>query len=170
MLLTVMLYALYALAYDAVDAVLYFLPGLLILSLFLAYGLYYLGWAAMLLPAALLMLNFPSQDLSNDLAVAGRATGVLQAAPKDALLMSPGDSTIFALWYFQFVAGERPDIVLVDRNLFAFDWYRPRLGRQYPDLLRLEVDDLTNFERENSHRPFCDVSLASQPYLSCATP
>ncbi len=170
MLLTVTLYAAYALAYDAVDAALYFLPGLLILSLYLAYGLHYLGWAAMLLPAALLMVNYARYDLSNNLDVVGRASRVLQAAPQDALLMSPGDSTIFALWYYQSVVGERPDIALVDRNLFAFDWYRQRLGRQYPDLMRLKVDDLTAFESENSHRPICSVSLTVEPYLSCASP
>lgn len=170
LLLTVVLYALYALTYSAVDAALYFLPGILILSLFLAQGLFYLGWAAMILPLSLLMLNFASQDLTDDLDVSSRATGVLQDAPEDALLMSPGDSTIFALWYYQFVAGERPDVASVDRNLFAFEWYRQRVGRQYPDLTRLEVDNLAAFEQDNSHRPLCSVSLATQPHLSCTPP
>jgi hypothetical protein len=170
LLFTVALYALYTVAYDSVDAALFFLPGMLILSLYLALGLSSLGRAAILLPVALLVLNFTSQDLSDDLDVAGRATGVLQAAPKDALLMSPGDHTIFALWYYHLVAGERPDIALVDRNLFAFGWYRQRVGRQYPDLMHVEIDDLSGFESENQHRPLCNVSLVTQPFLNCVAP
>jgi hypothetical protein len=87
---------------------------------------------------------------------------MLQVMPPDAILLTPGDPTIFTLWYFQHVEGRRPDLVLVDTNLFAFAWYRQRLQGQYPALDGLERDDLENFRRINqARRPVCLASLVT---------
>ncbi|HEX6383102.1 MAG TPA: DUF2723 domain-containing protein [Anaerolineae bacterium] len=157
---TATLYTLYAFTYDAEDAAVLLLPSLLLLSIVLAQGLQRLGWVALFLPLASLLLNFNTQNLSDDRPVRPLAEQLLQTAPPDAILLTPGDPTIFTLWYFQHVEGQRPDLILVDRNLFAFDWYRQRLRRTDPELEGLDLDDLVRFQRYNkSERPVCSVSL-----------
>ncbi|MCI0395413.1 MAG: DUF2723 domain-containing protein [Chloroflexi bacterium] len=156
LLATAALYAVYAFTYASQDAVVFFLPGLLLLSVLLASGLKRLGWAALLLPGVLLALNFNAQDISDGPTMRAPAENVLWEVPQNAVLLTPGDQTIFALWYFQQVEGQRLDIVLVDQNLFQFDWYREQLGRTYPDLRHLDQDDVPGFlARNRDQRPVC---------------
>jgi hypothetical protein len=110
------------------------------------------------------MIAFPTQNLSRERTVRPLAERLLQEAPANAILLTPGDRTIFTLWYFHHVEGQRPDLRLVDANLFAFDWYRARLGRQFPDIAVSEDDDLAAFQRLNeSGRPFCRAGLVEKP-------
>ena len=59
----------------------------------------------------------------------------------------------------------------VDRNLFAFDWYRRHLGQYDPQLRELAKDDLERFRRANApFRPVCRLTLpgAAEPVtLNC---
>lgn len=166
---TGVLYVIFALSYDTPDAAVLLLPVVLVLALLVAPLLQRLGVAALLLPIALLMLTFGARDLSRQPPVRTLANTVLGAAPANALLLTPGDRTIFTLLYFQQVEGERPDLSLVDANLFAFDWYRARLRAQYPGLIVPMDDDLIALQRENgSQRPFCVVGLVAPPDLFIA--
>jgi hypothetical protein len=159
LLATATLYFLHALTYNTPDAAVFLLPALLLLTLFLAPALRRAGPAALLLPLVLLLLNFREQNLSGDGTVRPLARQLLQRIPPDAILLTPGDRTIFTLWYFQHVEGQRPDVILVDENLFAFDWYRARLQQRYPDLLRLAVDDVPGFVAANSGRSVIRATL-----------
>ena len=108
----------------------------------------------------LVMLTFPSRDAGRYAPVRPAAESILSNAPEHAILLTPGDRTIFTLWYFHHVEGLRPDIRLVDSNLFAFDWYRHRLGTLHPELELPDRDDLDAFEQANLiSRPVCDASL-----------
>ena len=159
---TAALYLVYAAGYATEDAIVLLLPGLMLLSLLLAIGLRQLGWVVLLLPLVLLLLNFNTQRLNSGHLVRPLAEAVLQVLPPDAIVLTPGDPTIFTLWYFQHVEGQRPDLVLVDTNLFAFAWYRQRLQGQYPDLDGFERDDLENFRGINqSVRPICQATLVT---------
>ncbi len=92
------------------------------------------------------------------------AVAALEAAPPRAVLLTPGDRSLFTLWYFHHVEGLRPDVVLVDANLLPFDWYRSRLAEQQPDLFVPDADDLPAFAQSNARaRPVCAVSLAATP-------
>lgn len=157
--ITLIFYALYTLLYDAPDAAVFFLPGLLLLSILLADGLYLLRGAALLLPVFLLMLNFAKLNLHHDLQPGRLVKETLTSLPQDAIVMTPGNQTIFTLWYFHHIEEMRTDLILVDSNLFAFDWYRQRLGSQYPELTALEMDDVPAFQKGNDARPVCDVNL-----------
>jgi hypothetical protein len=166
--LTAAAYFFYALTYRSSDAIVFLLPALLLLSIPLKNGLERLGPAALVLPLALLALNYhsfnapPPADLR---LLAGRHFSSL---PPSAIVLTPGDETIFALWYFQHVEGQRPDLVLVDGNLFAFDWYRHHLHQRYPWLTHLEQDDLARFQEQNRPlRPFCFVSLVAPDPNRC---
>lgn len=152
-------YLVYAVGYNSVDAAVFTLPALLLGALMMVPGLRALRWAALLLPISVIVINYQGMDLSGDTTVREAAQLMLPAAPADAILLTPGDRTIFALWYYHHVEGQRPDVVLVDSNLFAFDWYRQRLGRLNPDLGGLERDDLPAFQQANRHRPICHVTV-----------
>jgi hypothetical protein len=156
---TVFAYALYAFTYDAPDAAVLFLPGLLLLSILLADGLYLLRGAALLLPLFLLVLNFAHLNLHNESLPGRIAAEAFERLPEKALVITPGNQTIFTLWYFHHVEEIRPDLILVDSSLFAFDWYRRRLGSQYTELTALQVDDVPAFRQAHSHRPVCEVDL-----------
>jgi len=159
---TALLYVSFALTYATPDAAVLLLPVFLILALLVAPLLQRLGPAALLLPLALVALTFGARDVRQQPPVRPLANAVLQSAPANALLLTPGDRTIFTLLYFQQVEGARPDIRLVDENLFAFDWYRARLREQYPDLFIPAEDDLVALRQGNEgKRPICLVSLVN---------
>jgi hypothetical protein len=165
---TAVAYALTSLAYRTDDAELYFLPGLLLLALFLAPGWGRYGRWAPLLPLSLILLNFGSQNISQDGAVRAGAEQVLHAAPQEAILLTPGDRSIFTLWFLHHVEEQRPDLALVDANLLAFDWYRERLQAQQPGLRALDRDDLDYFlETNRRQRPLCTLTLLEPANMHC---
>lgn len=173
LLLTAALYVGYALLYNTADAAVHLLPALLLLYLALAHALARIGYAGLLLPLALLLLNYGAVNLRHPAAetadVRALTAETLTAVPRRAIVLTPGDRTIFTLWYFQHVEGWRPDVVLVDRDLFAFDWYRRRLQAQYPDVQVPIADDLPALQRGNAaQRPWCTLSLAPpHPEIHC---
>ena len=166
---TALLYVAFALAYATPDAAVLLLPAVLLLAILLAPALNQFGPAALLLPLILLLIGYPVRDLSDQPGPRVAAASLLRAAPADALLLTPGDRTIFTLWYFQHVEGLRPDLRLVDENLFAFDWYRARLRASYPDIFVPVGDDLIALrDANNATRPVCAAALAAgSPRLHC---
>lgn len=169
---TAMLYGGFAVVYATPDAAVLLLPALMLLAVMAAPVLNRLGLVSLLLPVALLLLGFSARDLSGETGPRAAAERLLRAAPAHALLLTPGDRTIFTLWYFHHVEGLRPDLRLVDSNLFAFDWYRARLRAQYPDLFVPAGDDLTTLRATNNvARPVCAATLVAgsggSPLLRC---
>ncbi len=158
----VTLYLGYSLSYDAPDAFVAWLPGLLLLSIGLTPPTWRLNTLILLLPVTALALNLASQNQRQTAVVRDLSRPLMAQLPPQALALTPGDQSVFTLWYLQHVEGQRHDIVLVDRNLFAFNWYRQRLSRFYPDLQALDKDDLDAFRQANlPHRPVCEVTLAT---------
>lgn len=169
--LTTVFYIIFTFLNQTEDAAVLLLPALLLLSHLLSAGLKLIGPLAPLLPAALLLSGFASQNLRHQPQVRPSALDIFAAAPPSALLLTPGDSSIFALWYFQHVEGLRPDIALVDANLLGFDWYRTRLAAHYPEMLNLETYDPEQFRAANAQeRPFCDVPPRLHGPLVCTQP
>jgi len=157
---TAALYLLFAVFYHTPDAAINLLPAMMILALLIAPVLDRLGKAALLLPIILVAMTFPARNLSGDYEVRLNAQHLLIEAPENALLLTPGNRTIFTILYFQHVEGVRPDIRVADANLFAFDWYRDRLRAQYPELYVPEGDDLDSFRQVNKETwSFCRANL-----------
>jgi hypothetical protein len=130
-----------------------------------------LPYLPLLLPLALLLLHFSEQNLRQETEVRAGAVTMLTTIPPEAIVLTPGDQTISTLWYFQAVEGVRPDLVLVDGNLFGFDWYRERLGRTYPFLAGLDEGEPSAFAETNrGKRPFCHVGFDEQiePIVQCS--
>ena len=158
---TAIFYIIYVFNFGTNDAAVFLLPALLLLSLLLIPALKRFGWLAILLPVALLLLNYQLVDVSGDHSVRTAASTLLRDAPENAILLTPGDQTISTLWYFQHVEAQRSDLILIDANLAAFDWYRHRLAMRYPDILGLERDDLPGLRQLNQvKQPFCTATLA----------
>jgi hypothetical protein len=167
--LTIAGYGMFALLYQTPDAFVLLLPGLLLATvlLYTTIALPPVVMAAILL--TLLIAGFSRQNLSADRAIRPLAEAVLNDAPAGAIILTPGDRTIFTLWYFHHVESRRPDVVLVDANLMAFDWYRARLSERYPALLGLDHDDLAAFQSLNAARhPLCKAGLAAAPAHAAA--
>lgn len=166
-LLTAVAYIGYAFVYGTADALVLVLPALLLCAVLLAPGLYGLGAAALSLPLLLLLLNFQTLNLSHDDEIRPLAQTILAQAPDGAILLSSDPNTTFALWYYHAAEKQRPDLLVVDNHLFAFDWYRDRLGQQRPVWLPAG-DDLDAFARRNQAAwPVCQVQLTPAAALSC---
>jgi hypothetical protein len=167
-----LLYTIFATFYAAVDAEVLLLPAILALGVLLGLQIARFGritrfgrigrngLAALLLPAGLLLLNLQTQDLSLEDTVRLAAARLLEEVPPEALILTPGDQSYAALSYMLEVEGQRPDLVLVDANLFQFDWYRQRLNSDIAVLKELQGDDLRAFVSQSLNwRPVCVVSL-----------
>jgi hypothetical protein len=169
---TALLYIVYTFIYNTGDAAVLLLPALLLLSVVLGFGLDYLGKASLVLPFVLLWLNLGQSAngyyVNHIPPIRPAAEALFNEVPPGAILLTSGDPTIAALWYFHHVEGKRPDITVVDGNLFQFDWYRAQLGRDYPFLEHLAEDDIAGFMAINGQfRPICETSLVEPGYLRC---
>jgi hypothetical protein len=162
LLLTALLYTIFAFTYATQDAEVLLLPAVMALGLLLGLRMGRLGLVALLLPAALLLFNLQSQSLDYESSVRTPAEQLLREAPPGALLLTAGDQSYAALSYFLRVERQRPDLSLVDANLFQFDWYRQRLNQEIPSLGYQQHDDLRAFIGRNLKlRSVCAVSLLS---------
>lgn len=156
---TFCLYTAYALGYDTTDSYVYLLPAHLILAWWAVQGLSALapasaggllegvrpavGRAVQAGAAALLGVSvalrvagaFPQMDLRGDWEAWRYGREVLAEAPPGALLLAVGDRQVFALWYFRYGLGERPDVAVVTPALWPYGWYRETVQHAHPDLL-----------------------------------
>ena len=108
------------------------------------------------------MINFQDQNLTHESIIRTNTQSLLENIPENAIVETPGDPTIFTLWYIIYAEKQRLDVIPVDSDLFAFDWYRDRLKILYPSLSGLENDDLTRFQELNKQiQPYCFASLAT---------
>lgn len=159
--LTAVLYFFAAFFYHTNDAIIFTLPAWLMLSLCLIPIYEKLGWLSLFLPLTLILINFQANNLRGNDQLRRHAESLLMEVPEQAILETPGDPTIFALWYMIYAEEQRKDIIPIDNQLFAFAWYRDNLRLLHPDLSGLEKDDLTLFRKRNqSARPYCFASLA----------
>ena len=89
---------------------------------------------ALLLVGASLAANWRTHDLSRDAAARDWVAAALDEAEPRAVIVSAGDRTTFALWYAVYGLGQRPDVALLNANLFGFDWYRATLRERHADV------------------------------------
>jgi hypothetical protein len=62
-------------------------------------------------------------------------TEVLSALPANTIILTDTDPHTFALWYFHYAEGVRPDAVVLNATLLHYDWYREGTRRLYPHLV-----------------------------------
>lgn len=162
-LLSISLYVAFAALYRTPDRSVNLLPALLLGATLWVFVYRRLGVVTWVVPLILLVMGMSAQNLRGDYSVRQAAVDMLHDAPTGAILLTPGDRTVFTLWYFHHVEGMRPDVYLIDTNLFAFEWYRARLAETYPELIIPEVDNVVALRDLNrSAMPICTASLVSE--------
>jgi hypothetical protein len=158
-LLTLVLFSIYAIGYNTTDSYIYLLPALLMLSLWLGWGLFDVGHTLrqflgdkpyadtliagglICLPLLSLWLNFSAQNMSRDGEAYAYAQQSLQIVAADAVIITDDDPRTFALWYGRYGLNLRPDVAIINSNLLPYAWYRQTLRRTHANLL---FSDQTN--------------------------
>jgi hypothetical protein len=131
------LLSLFAIGYGTTDSLMYLLPLLPLLVPLLGVGLRYLvdkglpAWATLVLPLVLLVWNWQAVDLRRDDEAVLWYNRVLAETPADAVLVTTqGDPYTFALWYAQEALALRPDVLVIDRNLWWQESYQQYMFEQ----------------------------------------
>ncbi len=124
-------FSLLAIGYNTPDSSVYLVPALPLAAFWLSLGLSELGlkmgrwrWLLTAIPLIQAILFWGSISLSNDLTAMGWAESVLDKAPPNAILLTSADPHTFTLWYAQEVLGKRPDLKVVDKDLWWHEPYR----------------------------------------------
>ncbi len=126
--LTFLMVSGYAIGYNTTDSLVYLAPFLVLLALWLAEGLVWLGgqpwlpharWWGLALPLAALLLYWGALDLRQDVTARAWWEATLAQTPTDAVLITEEDAHTFALWYAQEALNLRADVAVVDRDLWS---------------------------------------------------
>ncbi len=153
-----------ALGYSIPDIESYFLPTIVVALVFSGVGIWWLvqrfapalSWVALVVPVVSLTINYSQQDRSHHRAVEGYTEWVLaHAEPNAVIITRQWDFFCSAAWYEQVVHGTRPDVAVIDKELFRRTWYAPYLTQRYPVVMgraQREIDAymplLADFEQD----------------------
>ncbi len=157
-ILHVAVFSVYALGYSTADSYVYLSPVYLALAPAIALGAWVTGTEAIqwvrarwpgrsraaagalllalaLLPAGQVWMHWKAEDLGEDREAVDFGREALATARDDALIITATDQPTFSLWYFRYGLGLRPDVAILNANLYAFDWYRETVARWHPDVV-----------------------------------
>lgn len=139
-LATFLIWSGYAIGYNTADSLVYLVPALPLAAIWLLPGLDQaqcwleqragrtFGLALLVLPLSQALWWGPQLTLRHDRTAIAWAQTTLTAAPSNAVLITAQDGHTFALWYAQAAWGQRTDVVVVDRDLWAQPAYRRLLA------------------------------------------
>ena len=140
-------YSLLALGYRTNDSQVYLIPSVIIFILWVTWGIQFywskywgrvsLGVTLAVLVGTNLLVDLPKRyaavdPRNEDLAHYAEVT--LANSPQGETIYPQGDGKTFALWFYHFGLGIRPDVKVISRDLLQYDWYRDGLRHTYPDL------------------------------------
>jgi hypothetical protein len=128
-------FSLYAIGYDTADSLVYLAPALPLAALWLGAGLApaadwldrrigWSKWVVLSLPLLQALLFWGQIDVSQDWTAMEWMERALRDAPPQAVVLTDRDAHTFTLWYAQGVLGERPDVTVIDVDLWAQASYR----------------------------------------------
>jgi len=131
-------FSLYAIGYDTADSLVYLAPALPLAALWLGTGVALAAewldrrvrrgrWVVLSLPLLQALLFWGQIDVSRDRTALEWMERALQDAPPHAVVLTDQDAHTFTLWYAQEVLGERPDVAVIDVDLWAQAPYREML-------------------------------------------
>lgn len=175
------LYSLFAIVYSSADSYVYLIPLYVSFAIWVGLGSGYalerfsshasrLG-AGVLIAGYLIFhaAGYTGQvDASKDLRAERFGRQIMSEVPNEALLFVKGDRAVFTLWYFHFVLGERPDVIVVAEELLHFDWYQKTLRDTYPALnVPGPFPWARNLADANPTRPACFVQYTDRAEIDC---
>ena len=167
----------YSVNYDIHDIDSYFLLAYIISGIFIFFGVYSIvdtarrstrklsfvvvAVALFALPALQLFLNRSEVDESDNSLVADYTHNVLSGVRPNAVILSyQWDYFVAPVQYYQLVRKERPDVVVIDKELLRRSWYFIQLKSRFPWLMersRLKVEaflvELYKFEHDLPYDP-----------------
>jgi hypothetical protein len=167
---------LYALGYDSSDSLVYLVSFLPLWAWGLGEGLAWIEQRGipsalwLLVPLFSVLWNGPTISLRGEMSAHVWAEQVLVQAPPESVLVTHQDGHTFALWYVQEGLGLRPDVWVVDADLWATEsyrgWWGMHVGREAEEIATLAGD-----------RPLCDVtnegvacSVGATHFPKCVAP
>lgn len=180
------IFSTFSLKYEVVDSHVYLIPVVIVLAIWFGLGVSQtmtiakrvgMQWVPRLIGIVFILgsighlIRYWDQvDASRDARAEEFGMVVLKALPAHSLVVTNGDRSTFALWYFHFALGRRSDIRLVASELISYDWYRNRLQKTYPDISVPQNPDptwITSFEKENPDRQICHVYYDNEAHVYC---
>lgn len=133
-------FSLYAIGYNTADSLVFLVPSLPLVALWLGTGLSQavewleqrrqgVAWGLLLLPLLQALLFWGQMDVSQDRTAPDWAEQVLSEAPAQAVLLTGQDAHTFTLWYAQEVLEQRSDIIVLDVDLWSYEPYREMMTK-----------------------------------------
>ncbi|RME05991.1 MAG: DUF2723 domain-containing protein [Anaerolineae bacterium] len=114
---------------------------------------------------------YPAVNAREDDRAVRFAAIVLSRSPQNALLLTQEDADTFALWYYHFALGHRPDLILLHGGLLAYDWYRQRMQAHYAGLVLPATWDCFQCAYREvlrlNRRPLCQTRPQADDPLLC---
>lgn len=149
--------SLYAIVYNTPDSLVYLVPLMPLLALWLGDALDVIlarfrrwRWAGLALPLVLVCWNWRALDVSRDAEVARWLAQAFAQTPAQAVLLVRGDAQTFALWYAQAALAMRADVLVVNEALWQQTPYREFMVAQ-TGLAATRPEDLAQ------GRPLCEL-------------
>jgi hypothetical protein len=164
-LLIIVFNFIYASGYQIIDIESYYLPMILILSIFVASALYHLSIAVLKAYSAsrpiryvlgLVILAFPLSNFIDSFFESDRSrkTFARQGVYDIVDYMEPGGLAIIENWdfyspwlYFHFEGDLQSDRVLLDKELMRRSWYIDFIRRMHPEIYKRSEKEFTDFLR-----------------------
>ncbi|MDP1676875.1 MAG: DUF2723 domain-containing protein [Bacteroidota bacterium] len=153
---------LYAINYDIHDIDSYFLLAFISLAIFVSIGTQKIldnfegklvnTIAAVVmvgLVSVQLVTNYTKVDLSNNYLVEDYTNNILLNLPKNSIVLSyQWDYFVSASYYLQHVKNIRPDVIVLDKELFRRSWYFSQLKKMHPTLMDKSKQEVELFQQE----------------------
>jgi hypothetical protein len=152
----------YAVNYDIHDIDSYFLLAYAAIAAFAAFGIYdvisrFTGTKTIAVSALLLSTfvgvevrsNWDSTDESGNYLVEDYSRAIISSVHPNALILSyQWDYFIAGSYYLQFIKRERPDVVVIDKELLRRSWYFEQIKRNHPDVYERSRREIALFQEE----------------------
>jgi hypothetical protein len=181
---TAVIFASFAIVYESVDSYVYLIPVLLSFAIWIGLGIegvtaqstLYSHLLKIVVSLFLLayfvgrpMMYANQVDASTDLRAETFGEEVFSTAPPKAILFAEGDQAVFALWYFHFALGQRPDVAVIAVDLLHFNWYQENLHSIYPTLvIPTPFPWPETISMANPSRPACYVQYDDATLINCS--
>lgn len=180
----VVIYTAFAVIYNSADSFLFLIPVILSGAIWVGLGLgglmqANLPYGRVVKPGLVVLLGvflalaaverLPRVDASRDERAEQFGAQVMAGVPANAILVAEGDQAVFTLWYFHFALKQRPDVMVLAKDLLHFEWYDESLRFTYPaarwprGLFWVE-----SVAAANPERPVCTIAWEAEQKIACA--
>ncbi|MGB9589733.1 MAG: DUF2723 domain-containing protein, partial [Candidatus Hydrothermia bacterium] len=129
----------------------YFLPLLMVLCLLSGFALTRLrgfSWAGLVIPVMLIAFGFKNLNRRGDSFAQDYAMAHISDLETGALVLCNYWDLVSPVLYLQHVKGERPDIVMIDKELLRRSWYIKHIMVKHPELYGCARDEIEAYARE----------------------